>query len=194
LKEQLAAVNPLSEQLADFNTRWNQRTSDIQFKVGDNGQVMWGERCDFPGTEIRQFPSTSEECGQLCIAEERCTHFSWSSNEGFPSLSPQVQFVREKRAKWGDIGKKRRGKGIPTGGNFPSVLNIPGSPFSTNNCYLKTAQNPRASPSLQEGICGWVTSRVASKAGSSAAIPFSRMGFLALFAFVMGIYFITEWP
>ena len=97
---------------------------------------MWGERCDFPGTEIRQVPSRGEECGKLCIAEQRCTHFSWSSN----------------------------------------------------NCNLKMAQNARAIASPQEGICGWVTARVTANAGSSTAIPFSRVPFiLALFVFVIGM-------
>jgi len=155
LKEQLATVNDgvltknslLSEQSSDFNTRRNRRNSDIQFKDGDNGQVMWGERCDFPGTEIRQVPSRGEECGKLCIEEERCTHFSWIRNDKAES----------------------------------------------NNCNLKMAQNnARASPSVLEGICGWVTARVGSTVVSSAPIPFPRLGFLTLFVVVIGLCFTVE--
>ena len=43
-----------------------------------NGQVKLAHGCDFSGNDFSELQSKGgEECGALCIAESRCTHFTY---------------------------------------------------------------------------------------------------------------------
>lgn len=46
------------------------------WKIGDNGLVRWDNNCDFYGFDIGQRASGGDQCGGICIANSRCTHFT----------------------------------------------------------------------------------------------------------------------
>lgn len=49
------------------------------WQSGSNGQVMWAFKCDFYGNDIGNQPSSSEDCGGICVSNPSCTHFSWGN-------------------------------------------------------------------------------------------------------------------
>ena len=44
---------------------------------GSNGQVTWASGCDFYGNDIRNTPSSGENCGGICACNSACDHFTW---------------------------------------------------------------------------------------------------------------------
>jgi hypothetical protein len=40
---------------------------------------MWAFNCDFYGNDIGNQPSSSEDCGGICVSNPSCTHFSWGN-------------------------------------------------------------------------------------------------------------------
>lgn len=48
------------------------------WKVGDNSLTRWDSNCDFRGHDIGRKESRSEQCGGICIANQHCTHFTYS--------------------------------------------------------------------------------------------------------------------
>ena len=48
------------------------------WQIGDTGLVRWDYNCDFYGYDIGSTSSTGEQCGGMCIANPRCTHFTWN--------------------------------------------------------------------------------------------------------------------
>ncbi|XP_047142977.1 uncharacterized protein LOC124817195 [Hydra vulgaris] len=49
------------------------------WRIGDGGLARWDTNCDFNGSDIDHVPSTGAQCGGVCIADARCTHFTYSS-------------------------------------------------------------------------------------------------------------------
>lgn len=47
-----------------------------------NWNGHWASQCDFEGNDLSNKPSTSEDCGGLCDAIDRCTHFAWTTHNG----------------------------------------------------------------------------------------------------------------
>lgn len=51
---------------------------ELVLKEWNNGQVLLAIDCDFVGQhDIIEELSSSEECGELCIAKSWCTKFTW---------------------------------------------------------------------------------------------------------------------
>jgi hypothetical protein len=48
------------------------------WQVGDNGLSRWDRNCDFNGRDIGTSPASGEQCGGVCIANPRCTHYTHS--------------------------------------------------------------------------------------------------------------------
>jgi len=55
----------------------NRRDSVIPWQDGENGQIKWAKDCDFFGYGFHQVKSKDKDCGGLCLANSRCTHFTW---------------------------------------------------------------------------------------------------------------------
>lgn len=53
------------------------RISDFSFRDWENGQINWAPRCDFFGLDFHQQKSGYKECGQTCLKNTKCTHFTW---------------------------------------------------------------------------------------------------------------------
>ncbi|CAG0899079.1 unnamed protein product [Cyprideis torosa] len=43
---------------------------------GDNN---WALGCDFPGNDFKNLQIPGEQCGQACVDDARCTHFTWNT-------------------------------------------------------------------------------------------------------------------
>ena len=54
----------------DLSTAYN-------WASGSNGQVMYALGCDFYGNDISSQPSSGEDCGGICAANNNCDHFTW---------------------------------------------------------------------------------------------------------------------
>ena len=52
------------------------------WQFGDNGLTRWDSDCDFTWYDIGEKPSLAEQCGGVCIANPRCTHFTWVPGRG----------------------------------------------------------------------------------------------------------------
>lgn len=53
-----------------------------KWQSSNNGRINWGVKCGFPGgtgLEIIQMSMSENQlnCGEKCLANERCTHFSY---------------------------------------------------------------------------------------------------------------------
>ncbi len=66
------------------NTNWEgvcgyvtRRNSAFNWRDGNNGLLNWAHGCDFFGNDIRHVKGRGEDCGGLCLADPKCTHFSW---------------------------------------------------------------------------------------------------------------------
>jgi hypothetical protein len=59
------------------------------WKVGDNGLARWDHDCRYVGNFISQRSSPSGQCGGLCIANFRCTHFSHGDGACFMYSTPK---------------------------------------------------------------------------------------------------------
>lgn len=43
-----------------------------------DGEVNWSDNCDFWGQDLTYIKNTKKEaCGQLCLANSKCAHFTW---------------------------------------------------------------------------------------------------------------------
>ena len=47
---------------------------------GDNGKIRWASNCDFFGSDIEKKNGPGERCGNFCLANSRCTHFTSVNN------------------------------------------------------------------------------------------------------------------
>ena len=155
------------------------------FQSGSNGQVMWASGCDFIGKYIGNQAGLGEICGDLCIANPSCTHFSWSNNVCYmkqaatkppPSASNGVcGWVNNRNAynfQSGSNGKVMWASGCDFVGNDigkqailaqncgdACVANGQCTHFSWSNggCYLKKAVDPSATNCNGGCICGYAT-------------------------------------
>jgi len=51
----------------------------------EKGRIKWAKYCDWEGNnfdEIQDVP-TADNCGNLCLADQKCTHFSWVDDTCF---------------------------------------------------------------------------------------------------------------
>ena len=53
------------------------------WKVGSGGSVLWDFNCNFLGNEIDRQETSGEDCGGTCVANLRCTHFTWRDGTCF---------------------------------------------------------------------------------------------------------------
>lgn len=54
---------------------------------GDDGRTRWDYKCSFEGQELAdRSPASSSHCGQLCLEEAMCSHWSYRSESGTCSL------------------------------------------------------------------------------------------------------------
>jgi hypothetical protein len=56
------------------------RASARKWKTGDGGLVRWSTNCDFNAGDIDAKQSRPDECGEICIANLQCTHFTANLN------------------------------------------------------------------------------------------------------------------
>lgn len=155
------------------------------FQSGSNGQVMWASGCDFFGNDIGNQAGLGENCGDLCVENPSCTHFSWSNNVCYlkqatnppPSASNGVcgwvnnryaynfQSGSNGQVMWA-IGCEFKGNDI---GNQAILAKYCGDACATNGqcthfswtngvCYMKKAVNPSAT-NCNSCVCGYVTSQ-----------------------------------
>lgn len=68
-----------------------------------NGKFVSGSDCDFVATSILQVQSKLEDCGGLCSANLKCTHFSWQSN-GTCSFKVAPRFADPSQLKGATCG------------------------------------------------------------------------------------------
>ena len=55
--------------------------SSTDWKV--DGEVNWADYCEFYGQDFDHMPNTKKEaCGQLCLANPLCDHFTWDNSNG----------------------------------------------------------------------------------------------------------------
>ncbi|GAB9464108.1 Scp-like extracellular protein [Globisporangium polare] len=52
------------------------------FQVGSQGRVMWDNNCDFYGQDSYSVRAGGESCGDLCINDSGCTHWTWTNYNG----------------------------------------------------------------------------------------------------------------
>lgn len=71
---------------------------EYDWNDGDNGQLLWARNCDFYGNDIRRVQSSDEDCGGLCIADSKCTHFTWGEG-GYCYLKIASKFAEIRLAK-----------------------------------------------------------------------------------------------
>ena len=68
-------------------------TNAFDWKWGSNNQVKWASNCDFNGHDIGSQGSRAEDCGNLCVSNQQCTHFThWNGvcymkNANYPTAS-----------------------------------------------------------------------------------------------------------
>jgi len=73
-----SAHNPPASNVKGAVCGWVvRRNSAFHWQDGDNGLVTWASGCDFFGNDIGKKKSAGEECGQICINNPSCTHFTW---------------------------------------------------------------------------------------------------------------------
>lgn len=54
---------------------------------GDDGRTRWDYKCSFKSQELAdRSPASSSHCGQLCLEEAMCSHWSYRSESGTCSL------------------------------------------------------------------------------------------------------------
>lgn len=46
---------------------------------GAGTDVLWAYACDFNGRDLKNQPSTGDQCGSLCKADPSCSHFTWTN-------------------------------------------------------------------------------------------------------------------
>ena len=51
-------------------------TNAFNWQWGSNNQVKWASNCDFNGHDIGSQGSRAEDCGNLCVSNQQCTHFT----------------------------------------------------------------------------------------------------------------------
>jgi len=61
------------------------QSSDRNWILGSSGKVKWSKSCDFFGKDYAQKSGiiTSKYCEELCVADNRCTHFTsvWTTGK-----------------------------------------------------------------------------------------------------------------
>ena len=63
------------------------------WQIGSNGHVKWAFDCCFRGNVVGNQSSSGEDCGGLCVANQRCTHFTYNNgvcyltNADYPTAS-----------------------------------------------------------------------------------------------------------
>jgi len=70
-------IYSLEAAICGYVTRHN---SSFTWLDGENGQIKWAKGCDFFGFDFHQEKSKDEECGGICLANPKCTHFTWARN------------------------------------------------------------------------------------------------------------------
>ncbi|XP_004209550.1 uncharacterized protein LOC101240006 [Hydra vulgaris] len=85
---QLVVLSLLSTSVAGWQIDW---------KIGENGLVMWDQNCDFTWFDIGEKPSLAEQCGGVCIANKHCTHFTWTEGRCLMKRNPDGISVYEAR-------------------------------------------------------------------------------------------------
>lgn len=71
------------------------------WRDGDNRLVCWDEQCDFYGHDIGSKPSIGEQCGGVCIANPRCTHFTYSHGTCYMKSIPNGMVEQEVEQSFG---------------------------------------------------------------------------------------------
>ena len=90
-------------------------TSGFDWKCDSSGTVRWDYNCDFSGHDITRKDSKSEECGNLCLGNENCTHFTHGNGvcylkkgnnlNAVGSSGTVCGFVQCRRYAWGSYNK-----------------------------------------------------------------------------------------
>ncbi|KAG6977667.1 hypothetical protein JG688_00000133 [Phytophthora aleatoria] len=52
------------------------------FQLDSSEQIMWARNCDFPDNDYRSLSGISELCGEVCVSDATCTHWTWSRYNG----------------------------------------------------------------------------------------------------------------
>ena len=72
------------------------------WNTGD-GNVKWQFNCDYYGHDLERLPSSGENCGGLCVAHPKCTHFRYT-DDGYCYLKTLPLTSRRTPAKGGVCG------------------------------------------------------------------------------------------
>ncbi|KAL7682646.1 putative PAN/Apple domain, CAP domain, CAP superfamily protein [Plasmopara halstedii] len=56
--------------------------SSSAFRIGSQGRVMWQDDCDLYGNDIKSIRGIPEICGDQCVGNSECTHWSWTHFDG----------------------------------------------------------------------------------------------------------------
>ena len=65
--------------------------TSISAQIGSTGKVKWSKSCDFKGKDLAEKNGiiTTKKCEELCVANNRCTHFTsiWTSGKCYLKAS-----------------------------------------------------------------------------------------------------------
>ncbi|KAI9350520.1 glycoside hydrolase superfamily [Zopfochytrium polystomum] len=102
--EAASPIPPPSSSSAGPTIRLSRRFVD--WNSGSNSKATWAFDCDWTGGDIASAPSTGENCGNLCLARDGCTHFTWTSQNGgicWMKTGDSLPLVFNKGASCGEV-------------------------------------------------------------------------------------------
>lgn len=92
------------ESFCDEYTQWQSE--------GDKSQISWANNCSFEfdgdkkKIDLKTVPSVSDrtKCGQLCLLEEKCTHFTFTTGSCFMKSNIRELAEEPTKTKGSDCG------------------------------------------------------------------------------------------
>lgn len=48
----------------------------------NDGNIQWALNCEFWGNDFMIVTTTGDKCGDACLSESQCTHYTWQMNNG----------------------------------------------------------------------------------------------------------------
>jgi predicted Ser/Thr protein kinase len=69
-----------SDAIRSDNSKLCGIAGSLTWHMGETSEYAVG--CDFHGKDLADHPSKSEDCGGLCLRQDGCTHFTWTTHNG----------------------------------------------------------------------------------------------------------------
>lgn len=107
-------------------------TPAMAFQKGSQGRVMWESDCDFYGKDLRAVSGIPDVCGDLCVRDSACSHWTWTNYNGgtcFLKKSSSNSKVQKYGAGCGYVP----GRFSLTTGTANQVAQTPAPAPATNN-------------------------------------------------------------